>query len=235
MNDRHRLFVVAGLTAVAMSALVWSPQLNRLSAALLQIVQSTGIWGPLLFVALYILACVFFLPGSLLTIGAGYIFGPVVGIPAVSIGSTLGAGAAFLLSRSLMREWVSRAVADRPEFLELDKAVAKEGFKVVLLSRLSPILPFNLLNFALGLTTVSFRDYLLASWIGMLPGAVLYIYIGSTIKSLADLNSGQTAAKPGYTLFLIAGLAATLLVVILLARIARRTLSNANSATMQPG
>jgi uncharacterized membrane protein YdjX (TVP38/TMEM64 family) len=235
MTARLRLLVVASLAAVAIIALVWSPQVNRLSVQLLQSIRSAGIWGPLLFIALYVLACILFLPASLLTIGAGFIFGPVVGIPAVSIGSTLGAGAAFLLSRSLVRDWVSRAVAQRPEFQTLDKAVAKEGFKVVLLTRLSPVLPFNLLNFALGLTTVSFRGYLVASWIGMLPGAVLYIYIGSTIKSFADLSSGQTAAKPGYTLFLVAGLAATLFAVILLARIAHRALSHGNSAGMQPG
>lgn len=230
-----RLIIVASLVAVAISALVWSPQLNRISVQLLQSIQAAGIWGPLFSIALYVAASLLFLPGSLLTIGAGFIFGTVVGIPTVSIGSTLGAGAAFLLSRSLARDWVSRAVAKKPQFQTLDKAVAREGFKVVLLTRLSPVLPFNLLNFALGLTTVSFRDYLLASWIGMLPGAVMYIYIGATIKSFADLSLNQTAAKPGYTLFLIAGLAATLLVVILLARIARRALSNTNSASMQPG
>jgi uncharacterized membrane protein YdjX (TVP38/TMEM64 family) len=181
------------------------------------------------------LACVLFLPGSLLTIGAGFIFGPLVGIPTVSIGSTLGAGAAFLLSRSLLRDWVSRAVAQRTEIVALEKAVAQEGFKIVLLTRLSPILPFNLLNFALGLTTVSFRDYLVASWIGMLPGAFLYIYVGTTIKSIADLSSGRTAVKSSHTVLLVAGLVATLLVVVLLARIARQALSNTNSGTVQPG
>jgi uncharacterized membrane protein YdjX (TVP38/TMEM64 family) len=235
MTASLRLLVVASLAAVAISALVWSPQVNHLSVQLLQSIQSAGIWGPLLFIALYVLACVLFLPGSLLTIGAGFIFGPVVGVPTVSVGSTLGAGAAFLLSRSLVRDWVSRAVAKKPEFQALDKAVAGDGFKVVLLTRLSPVVPFNLLNFALALTTVSFRDYLIASWIGMLPGVVMYIYIGATIKTFADLSSNQTAAKPGYTLFLIVGLAATLLAVILLARIARRALSNGNSASMQPG
>jgi uncharacterized membrane protein YdjX (TVP38/TMEM64 family) len=163
------------------------------------------------------------------------VFGPVVGIPTVSIGSTLGAGAAFLLARGLLRDWVSRAVAKRPEFRALDKAVAREGFKVVLLTRLSPILPFNLLNFALGLTTVSFRDFLVASWIGMLPGAVLYVYVGSTVKNLADLTSGRTVDGPGFIAILIIGLAATLLAVILLGRIARRALSHMNPRSMQPG
>jgi uncharacterized membrane protein YdjX (TVP38/TMEM64 family) len=171
----------------------------------------------------------------LLTIGAGFIFGFVVGTVTVSIGSALGAGVAFLLARTVMRDWVERAVLHRPEFQAVDTAVASEGFKVVLLTRLSPILPFNLLNFAFGLTKVSFHDYLLASWIGMLPGAVLYIYIGTTIKSLADLNSGQVADGPAHTALLVFGLMVTLVVTVALTRIARKGLSAGRSRMAHSG
>jgi uncharacterized membrane protein YdjX (TVP38/TMEM64 family) len=222
VHFRFRFLIFGLLAACAIAGIVWATQVKQATIDILQAVQSAGFWGPLCFIAIYVVACLLYLPGSLLTIGAGFIFGPVVGIPTVSVGSTLGAGAAFLLSRGLMRDWVSRAVAQRPEFRALEEAVAEEGFKVILLTRLSPILPFNLLNFALGLTTVSFRDYLLASWIGMLPGAVFYTYIGTMIKSIADLSLGQPAAKPGYTAILLVGLAATLLLVVLLARIARQ-------------
>jgi uncharacterized membrane protein YdjX (TVP38/TMEM64 family) len=202
---------------------------------LLRTVRSAGFWGPLLFIAIYILACLLYLPGSLLTIGAGFVFGLRLGIVTVSIGSTLGAGTAFLLARTLMRDWVARAVSRRPEFQTIDSAVAKEGFKVVLLTRLSPILPFNLLNFAFGLTKISFRDYLLASWIGMLPSAVLYLYIGTAINNLAYLNSGRTTSSPANIAMLVVGFIATLAVIVVLARIARKVLLGTNSLTAQPG
>jgi uncharacterized membrane protein YdjX (TVP38/TMEM64 family) len=134
-----------------------------------------------------------------------------------------------------MRDWISGAISHRPEFQAIDTAVANEGFKVVLLTRLSPVLPFNLLNFAFGLTKVSFRDYLLASWIGMLPGAVLYICVGTTMKNLADLNSGRAADSPAYFALLVLGVIATLAVVVLLARIARRGLLSGASRTAQVG
>jgi uncharacterized membrane protein YdjX (TVP38/TMEM64 family) len=223
------------LTACAIAAVAWSPALNQATRSVLQFVESLGFWGPLFYIAIYVVACVLCLPGSLLTIGAGFLFGLVLGTFTVSIGSTLGAGAAFLLARTLLRDWVTRAVSHRPEFQAIDAAVAKEGFKVVLLTRLSPVLPFNLLNFAFGLTKVSLRDYLLASWIGMLPGAVLYTYIGTTIKNLADLNPGRAADSPAHTALFVFGLVATLVVIMLLARIARRALLSGDSGTAQVG
>src|SRR5262249_5629033 len=111
-----------------------------------------------------------------------------------------------------------------PRFRAIDAAVAEQGFKIVLLTRLSPVLPFNLLNYAFSLTRVSFRDYVLASWMGMLPGTMLYVYIGSTIGALADVVAGKVARSPIQQVFFYAGLAATLAVVILVARIAKRAL-----------
>jgi uncharacterized membrane protein YdjX (TVP38/TMEM64 family) len=235
VNQFVRVTIVILLAASAVAAIIWLPQVNRATMTVLHSVRSAGFWGPLLFIAIYILGCLLYLPGSLLTIGAGFVFGLVLGIVIVSIGSTLGAGAAFLLARTLMRDWVTRVVSHRPEFQAIDSAVAKEGFKVVLLTRLSPILAFNLLNLAFGLTKISFREYLLASWIGMLPGAVLYVYIGTTINNMADLNSGRMAGSPANTALLVLGLVATLVVVVLLARIARKGLRSINSPTAQPG
>ena len=91
----------------------------------------------------------------------------------------------------------------------------------MLLTRLSPVFPFNLLNYALGLTSVSFRDYLLASWLGMLPGTMLYVYVGSTLRQLADVLAGNRSYSPAQQIFFGIGLAATVLVAVVIARIAR--------------
>src|SRR5262249_61840093 len=141
-------------------------------------------WGRGLRARASLPATVFAVPGSLITLGAGAAFGLIRGTLAVSAGSTLGAAAAFLLGRTLARGWVEHKVANKPRFRALDQAIGAEGFKIVLLLRLSPVFPFNVLNYALGLTRVSFRSYLVASWIGMLPGTVMYVYLGAALGSL---------------------------------------------------
>ena len=144
----------------------------------LEQVKEMGTLGPVLLAALYIPACLLFLPGWILTMGAGFAFGVVRGTIAVSVGSTLGAVAAFLVGRTLARDWIEQKVAGNARFRAIDQAVGQQGFKIVLLTRLSPIFPFNLLNYAFGITRVSLRDYVLASWIGMLPATVMYVYFG---------------------------------------------------------
>jgi uncharacterized membrane protein YdjX (TVP38/TMEM64 family) len=190
-------------------------------------VRDRGPWGPLLLGAVYALAVPLFVPGSLLTMGAGFVFGVVLGTITVSLASTLGATAAFLLGRTLARAWVEDKVARNPKFQALDEAVRQQGFKVVLLLRLSPVFPFNLLNYALGLTKVSLRDYVLASWIGMLPGGVMYIYLGSTLKSLADLAAGRVEGGVTESILFGIGLAATIAVTIFVTRLARKALRDA--------
>jgi len=148
-------------------------------------VESLGAWGPLVVGAFYIVTCVLFLPGSPLTLGAGALFGVVQGTIVVSIGSTLGAAAAFLAGRFLARDWVAHKVEGNRTFRTIDGAVGNQGFKIVFLTRLSPVFPFNLLNYAFGLTSVRFRDYFLASWIGMFPATVLFVYLGAAVGELA--------------------------------------------------
>src|SRR5918999_2625750 len=160
-------------------------------------VQGIGPWGAVLFAAAYVPAAVLLVPGSLLTLGAGFVFGVVKGTVIVSLGSTAGAAAAFIVGRSIARDWVARRLAGRPKLAAIGRAVEIEGFKVVLLTRLSPVLPFNVLNYAFGLTAVPFRTYLLASWIGMLPGTIMYVYLGSAARSLATLLSGETPRSAG--------------------------------------
>jgi len=234
MKERLYWLVIAIATIISMVTMV-VPQTNQQLVKLLKVVQSTGPWGPPLFIVIYIVACVLLVPGSVLTIGAGFVFGISIGISTVSIGSTLGAGAAFLLARTLLRDWAARKVAANPRFLALDEAVGRQGFKIVLLTRLSPILPFNLLNYAFGLTRVSLRDYMLASWIGMLPGAVLYIYIGSAMRGLTELASGERSWTVEEKVLFAFGLMATVAVSFGIARLARRTLSQQIPATRHVG
>jgi uncharacterized membrane protein YdjX (TVP38/TMEM64 family) len=189
--------------------------------------KGLGPWGSALIAVAYIPACLFFVPGSLLTLGAGWAFGIVWGSIAVSIGSLLGATAAFLAGRTLVRGLIEDRVTRNPRFAAIDRAVAEQGFKIVLLTRLSPVFPFNLLNYAYGLTRVSLKDYVLASWIGMLPGTALYVYIGSAAKSLADLAAGRVDGGPGRLIVFFVGLLATLAVTIYVTRIARRALDDA--------
>ncbi len=183
--------------------------------------RSLGLTGMAMVVGLYVIACIFALPGSVLTIGTGVIFGVFAGTITVSVGSTLGACAAFIIGRTIGRQWVQQKAAAKPKFAAIDKAIGTEGFKIVFLTRLSPIFPFNFQNYAYGLTKVSLGKYALASWIGMLPGTVMYVYIGSAVGSLADLAEGEVQSGPAQRVLFWMGLAATVIVVVLVTRIAR--------------
>ncbi|MCL2924409.1 MAG: TVP38/TMEM64 family protein [Trichodesmium sp. MAG_R04] len=187
-------------------------------------IDTLGPWGPIAFTVTYILATVLFLPGSLLTLGAGFLFGRLSGSIYVSISSTIGATCAFLVGRYLARGWVSKKIAGNEQFKAIDKAVADEGWKIVGLTRLSPIFPFNLLNYAFGLTQVSLRDYFFASWIGMMPGTVMYVYLGSLAGSLATLGAeGRSRTTAEWVLYVV-GLIATVAVTVSVTKIAKKAL-----------
>ena len=188
-------------------------------------VQRIGPWGAVLLGAAYIPAALLFVPGSLLTLGAGFALGVGLGTVAVSIGSTLGASAAFLAGRTLARGFIEAKISHNPRFRAIDQAVKHEGFKIVLLTRLSPVFPFNLLNYAFGLTPVSLRDYFLASWLGMLPGTVMYVYLGSAAKNLADLAAGKALGETGQQVLFGVGLLATAAVTVAVTRVAKRALT----------
>jgi uncharacterized membrane protein YdjX (TVP38/TMEM64 family) len=187
-------------------------------------IAGLGLWGQAIFVAIYILACVLFIPGAILTLGAGFIFGVIKGTMIVSVASTLGATCAFLVGRYLAREWVAKKIEGNERFQAVDEAVAREGWKIVGLVRLSPVFPFNLLNYAFGLTRVSLRDYFFASWIGMLPGTVMYVYIGSLAGDLATLGAGRHSRTPAEWALYVVGLLATVAVTVYVTRIARQAL-----------
>jgi uncharacterized membrane protein YdjX (TVP38/TMEM64 family) len=194
-------------------------------ASFLEWVQGAGLWGALLFGLAYIPASVLFVPASVLTLGAGFVFGVARGTVIVSLGSTAGAAAAFMVARTVGRDWVIRRIARYPALDAIGRAVESEAFKVVLLTRVSPLFPFNLLNYAFGLSSVPFKTYVLASWIGMLPGTLLYLYIGSAAQTVAALLSGELRRTPAQQAMFAAGLIATVAVTTIVTRTARRTLS----------
>lgn len=219
-----RLAVGALLLAGLGAAWVRFQPQRQLQAAL-DWVAGLGPWAPLLFILLYVLACVLLVPGSVLTLGAGAVFGVWRGSVLVSVAATLGASAAFLLGRRLARRAVERRVAASPAFAAVDEAVAREGWRIVLLTRLSPVFPFTLLNYAYGVTRVTFREYFLASWLGMLPGTVLYVYLGAVAGELALAGAGARARTPAEWALLGLGLLATVAVTVVITRIARRALA----------
>lgn len=222
-----RLGALIVLAAAIGSTLLYRDEVTAQFTQHLEQVQDLGYWGPILLAAAYVPACLFFVPGTLLTLAAGYAFGPLLGTITVSAGSIAGASAAFFAGRYLARDWVEERVRRHPKFRAIDQAVAEQGFKIVLLTRLSPAFPFNLLNYAYGLTRVRFRDYLLASWIGMLPGTAMYVYLGSLIKNVADLIAGKVERTTGQNVLFIVGLIATIVVTVYITRVARKALAQA--------
>ncbi|MGC2423016.1 MAG: TVP38/TMEM64 family protein [Nitrospirota bacterium] len=201
---------------------------HELLTGALQWVSGLGMWGPVIFIIIYIVACILLFPAAILTLGAGVIFGVVEGSVIVSISATLGATAAFLVGRYLARDWVARKIAGNRKFKSIDEAVAREGWKIVGLTRLSPVFPFVLLNYAYGLTKVSLRDFFFASWIGMLPVTVMYVYIGSLAGDLAKLGAGGRTRTAGEWVLYGAGFLATVAVTVFVTRIARRALKEVN-------
>ncbi len=214
---------------VGLAALVAIVALGRSGGAYLPAfatwVEGLGVWGPIVFILAYALAAVAFVPGSLLTLAAGALFGLVEGTAFVFIGATLGAAAAFLVARYLTRAPIERRLADNQRFAAIDQAVGGQGRKIVFLLRLSPIFPFNLLNYALGLTQVAFIDYLVAS-LGMIPGTILYVYYGKLAGDVAAVAGGVAPQHDSaYYAVLAVGLLATVAVTTVVTRIARRTLA----------
>ncbi len=221
---------LGGLALVAL-LIVFGRQLTGPAQAFAAWVEGLGPWAGLAFVLGYALATVLFAPGSILTLAGGAIFGLARGTAYVFAGATLGASLAFLVARYGARRAVERRLAANPRFAAIDRAVAREGRKVVFLLRLSPVFPFNLLNYGLGLTKVRFVDYLLAC-LGMLPGTFLYVYYGKAIGSVAAVASGAGAQKgTEQWLFLGLGLLATVAVTVFVTRIARRALTEVEAGT----
>ena len=193
-------------------------------------VDGLGPLGPIAFILGYIGSTVAFIPGSVLTLAAGAIFGLGEGVLYVMTGATLGSSVAFLLARYVAREAVEQRIAGNTKFAAVDRAVGREGWKIVVLLRLSPVFPYNLLNYGLGLTQVRFRDYVLAS-IGMLPGSFLYTYSGFLVGDVIRL-AGDAGPERGplYYAVVVVGLLATIAVTAVVTKTARQAIAEATGS-----
>jgi len=189
-------------------------------------VGQMGVAGIFIFIGVYAAATVLLAPGAILTIGAGFAFGLWKGFLTVSAGSTLGAALAFLVARFIARDKVEAIAKGNEKFRDIDNTIGKQGAKLVFLLRLSPVIPFNLSNYFYGLTGVKFWPYVLASWLGMMPGTFLYVYIGTAGKAAISAASSGEAMKHGwqYWTLMSVGLAATIAVTIWVTKIARDAL-----------
>ncbi len=224
---------LAGGAAALLALLYLGRQAGAYVPHFAQWVDGLGVWGPLAFVAGYAAAVVAFVPGSVLTLAAGAIFGLLEGTAYVFLAATLGATAAFLLARHAARGAIERRLEGDARFAAIDRAVGREGRRIVFLLRLSPVFPFHLLNYALGLTRVGLGDYVVAC-LGMLPGTLAYVYLGKVLGDVAAIAGGaRVEGGAVQTAVLGIGLVATFAVSVVVARIARRALQEATDADIE--
>jgi uncharacterized membrane protein YdjX (TVP38/TMEM64 family) len=228
--------ILASVAAAPAQASDMAGGLSLLGSLQQQLVQalawinSLGAIAPLIFILLYITITVAFWPASIVTLGAGIVFGVVKGSLLVFIGAMLGAIAAFLVGRYVARDWVAKKISSNPKFQAVDEAIGREGRKIIFLLRLSPIFPFNLLNYALGLSRISLKDYAIGT-VGILPGTIMYVYLGHLVGDLATLGTGGEMENPEAAMVRwivnIVGLLATVAVTVYITKLARQALNNA--------
>lgn len=224
---RRKIVRVALLTMTAL-LIIWLVRITDtryLVRLALQKIQSFGPLAPLYFMLAYVVACLTFFPGFILTLGAGILFGVVEGTLYVTTGATIGAGCAFLISRYFARDWVLEKFGANEKFRAIDDAVARDGWKVVGLIRLSPAFPFIPLNLLFGLTKVRFSHFLIATWIAMIPVCVMFVYLGTLIGDIAALGSQPMATGKAKWVVSGVGVVTTAIVTVFVTRLARRALA----------
>ena len=215
--------MVAGLVAAAVvAALVFLPVASSVER-LIEWIRGAGAIGVVVFAVAYVLATVLVVPGALLTLGAGFAYGPLLGTLLVSPVSVLSATISFALGRTVARDWIVGRINGDPRFAAVDAAIGREGFKIVVLLRLSPVFPFSVLNYALGITRVRLRDYVLGSFVGMLPATAMYVYLGSLVTTAASIGGDAPEHASRQVVYWL-GLGATVLATIFITRVARRAL-----------
>ncbi|EEF45317.1 TVP38/TMEM64 family membrane protein slr0305 [Ricinus communis] len=218
------LFLLIAAVVVACFTL---PVEKILKDFLLWVEQDLGPWGPLVLAVAYIPLTVLAVPASVLTLGGGYLFGLPVGFVADSIGATVGAGAAFLLGRTIGRSFVISKLKDYPQFRSVAIAIQRSGFKIVLLLRLVPLLPFNMLNYLLSVTPVPLGEYMLASWIGMMPITLALVYVGTTLKDLSDVTHGWSKFSTTRWVCIVLGFVVSVVLMFCVTRVAKSALAKA--------
>jgi pyruvate/2-oxoglutarate dehydrogenase complex dihydrolipoamide dehydrogenase (E3) component/uncharacterized membrane protein YdjX (TVP38/TMEM64 family) len=192
-------------------------------------VRDAGLVGMAVFVAAYVVACILWLPASVLTLGAGFAYGIATGAVLVWVAAGLGAVVTFLLGRTVARDAVARRVQANPKFAAIDRAVGREGLKIVFLTRLSPVFPFAAQNYLYGVTQVTLRDYLVGTMVGMIPGVLMYVYLGSLFTSVSEIASGTASGGTAKQVLTFVGFVATVAVTVFVTRLARRALDEATA------
>ncbi|ABK17919.1 TVP38/TMEM64 family protein [Syntrophobacter fumaroxidans] len=216
-----RILLACLLFAAVAVSLFFLP-VKKYVLEVLEWTRHLGPLGPLVVVLSFLVACVLPIPGSILAMGSGFLFGPFGGTATAATGCTLGACFAFILGRTIARSWVERRIAASVRLSAFDETLGDHGFKIIMLMRLSSVFPFVPLSYALGATRVSFRDHAIASAIGMFPIVAAYAYIGSAAGNLADVISGRTLMGNPQQFLYWGGLGVILVVVFLLIRYAGR-------------
>ncbi len=216
----YRLLLVGVLACGGIAFWRYLPREFADLAAWPERVGALGFWAPLALAAICIPAAVLMVPASWITLMGAFTLGISGSLVPLSVGHLLGSCAAFLVSRYLARGWFERRLAGNARLVAIDRAVAEQGFKIVFLSRLSPLLPFGVVSYSFGLTNISLRRYALATWLGMTPGTVLYVYLGAAAKEIGDVFSGRAVDSFVQRALFFVGLAATLAVTIVITRIA---------------
>jgi uncharacterized membrane protein YdjX (TVP38/TMEM64 family) len=217
-------WVSVALIAASVLLVLRHLPLASLIEALKGWVRGLGLWGPVVFGLIYVVAVVLLFPASALTLAAGAVFGPVTGTVVVSLASTTGAAVAFLIARHLARDRVAQKVKRYPRFDAIDKAISEGGWKFVALLRLSPAVPFNLQNYLYGVTGIRFWTCVLTSWLAMLPGTFMYVYLGYTAGAGLEAAAGGRSRSPAEWALTAVGLLATVAVTAYITRLARRAI-----------
>ncbi|MCB1197035.1 MAG: TVP38/TMEM64 family protein [Deltaproteobacteria bacterium] len=192
-------------------------------------IEAMGALGMFIYIFLYIVATVLLIPGSIITLAAGFIYGPWLGTVLVSCASMAGAIGAFFISRSVFGIYVQKLVQKYPAWTTFDQLIASSGKKIVFLLRLSPVFPFNILNYLLGLSSISSKDYIVASWIGMLPGTFLYVYFGSLLENLTQKPTLNNTSGLYQQWYWAMGLVLTCVLVVYLSKLAKNALEKEKS------
>jgi uncharacterized membrane protein YdjX (TVP38/TMEM64 family) len=226
LNDYWK-WIALGLGLIALSVAVSFLPVAQWVKGFTDWIRHLGVAGALIFIGVYALAAVLFLPGAIFTIAAGLVYGIARGTAVALTGATLGAGLAFLAARYLVRGRIEEFARKNRKFGAIDDAIGDEGWKIVGLLRLSPLIPFNVSNYFYGLTSIGFWPYLLASCLGMLPGTLLYAYLGALGQ--AGLDSGKKGHSPLEWTFLGSGLLATIAVTVFVSRVAKKALQKSGT------
>ncbi len=182
--------------------------------------RALGIYGIMIFIVVYALLCIALAPGSIITMAVGAVYGFGIGYVVVTLGSLLAATLSFLIGKFLFHNAISNWLIKYPRIKLIQNAISKKGLIIVFLMRLSPLFPFAISNYAFSLTDISFKNYFFISWVGMIPGTVLYVYLGVLSTSLIQTD----VALQGKTALMVAGLCATVLLSWFIAKIARSAL-----------